>query len=113
MSFSTTNFHSCAPTETLYKYLIKAELPRNKFLDELQEKYFAQISQKAHDEGIFSKEERSEEANDWELNGNLFIENIPPGFEEEDDIEILFNQESFVGSVDRLGNGFGNIIYIF
>ena len=112
MSLLTTNHDSGAPLETLYKYLIKAELPRNAFLDELQDKYFAQISLKENDDSIMSQGEESEQS-DWELYGNVLIENISQDFEEEHDLDIQLNHETFVGSLDRLGNGFGKIEYVF
>ena len=110
MSFiSNMNQDALSPSEILYKYFIKTELPRNTFLDDLQSKYFVQILQKYQEELDIPTEQYFEESGNWELYGNRLIQNVSLDGDEEEDLEIQLNQETFIGSLDRLGNGFGNM----
>ena len=113
MALSAKKEECRSPSEILYKYLIKAELPKNSFLDELQEKYLLQILQKELDETGITIEETLEKIIDWELNGNRLIENIPPEIETEEDLEVQLNQEIFIGSLDQFGNGSGKNLNYF
>ena len=109
MSFLlSTKQDSRSASEILYKYLVKTELLRNAFLDELQEHFFEIIVLSFHDQISRSTVERSEDFELWHLYGNRLIENIASDAEEEEDLEIELEQETFRGSLDRLGNGYGN-----
>ena len=110
MALSSKNQETRSPSEILYKYLIKAQLPRNTFLDELQEKYFNKILQNEFDEKDMHLVETKGENIDWELHGNRLMENISPDIETEEDLEIELNQETLTGSFDRFGNGFGKFL---
>ena len=110
MALSSKKQETRSPSEILYKYLIKAQLPRNTFLDELQEKYFNKILQNEFDENDMHLEETKGENIDWELHGNRLMENISPDIETEEDLEIELNQETLTGSFDRFGNGFGKFL---
>ena len=113
MSFtSNPNQDARSPSEILYKYFVKIERPRNTFLDDLQSKYFVQISRKRQEEISISPEQCFEESSPWELYGNRLIENISLDTNEDEDLEIQLNQETFIGSLDQSGNGFGNTNYI-
>ena len=111
MALSAKEQEALSPSDILYKYLIKAELPRNTFLDELQEKYFIPILRKEFDENGVNVEETLEEIVDWELYGERLIENVSPEIETEEDLEVQLNQEVFIGSLDRYGNGSGKLNY--
>ena len=111
MALSAKEQEALSPSDILYKYLIKAELPRNTFLDELQEKYFIQILRKEFDENGVNVEETLEEIVGWELYGKRLIENVSPEIETEEDLEVQLNQEVFIGSLDRYGNGSGKLNY--
>ena len=112
MSFiSNMNQDARSPSEILYKYFIKTELPRNTLLDDLQSKYFMKIVQKQQQELHICTEQYLEESGHWELYGNRLIQNISLDGDDEEDLEIQLNQETFIGSLDRFGNGFGNTNY--
>jgi hypothetical protein len=108
---SNANQDAHSPSDILYKYLIKTELPRNALLDDLQSKYFTQIVLKQQDELDISPEQYFEESVHWELYGNRLIQNVCLDNDEEEDLDIQLNQETFIGSLDRFGNGFGNTNY--
>ena len=108
---STTNTDSHTPSEILCKFLIKAELPKSSILDELQETYFSSLAEK---ENICpttnDHEQLSQQSDDWKLFGSFLIDRVSSKIkEEEDEVEIELYQETFIGSLDHLGNGFGNI----
>ena len=107
----TTNADSHTPSEILCKFLIKAELPKSSILDELQETYFSSLAEK---ENICSPkndhEQLSQQSHDWKLFGSFLIDHVSSKTkEEEDEVEIELYQETFIGSLDQFGNGFGNI----
>ena len=107
----TSNADSHTPSEILCKFLIKAELPKSSLLDELQETYFSSLAEK---ENICSpangQEPLSQQPDDWQLFGSFLIDRVSSEIkEEEDEVEIQSFQETFIGSLDHLGNGFGNI----
>ena len=105
------NADSHTPSEILCKFLIKAELPKSSILDELQETYFSSLAEK---ENICpttnDHEQLSQQSDDWKLFGSFLIDRVSSKIkEEEDEVEIELYQETFIGSLDHLGNGFGNI----
>ena len=107
----TSNADSHTPSEILCKFLIKAELPKSLLLDELQETYFSSLAEK---ENICSptngQEPLSQQSDGWKLFGSFLIDRVSTEIkEEEDEIEIQLYQETFIGSLDHLGNGFGNM----
>ena len=107
----TTNADSHTPSEILCKFLIKAELPKSSLLDELQETYFSSLAEK---ENICpptnDHEHLSQQSDDWNLFGSFLIEQVSSEIkDEEEEVEIGIHQETFIGSLDHLGNGFGNI----
>ena len=108
---STTNTDSHTPSEILCKFLIKAELPKSSLLDDLQETYFSSLAEK---ENICSPtndhEQLSLQSDVWKLFGRFLVDRVSSEIkEEEDEVEIDLYQETFIGSLDHLGNGFGNI----
>ena len=114
MSFLlSTQQDSRSASEILYKYLVKTELLRNAFLDELQEHFFEQIVLTFHEQLSTSPTETSEDFETWTLYGNRLIENVFSDAQEEEDLDIELNQETFHGSLDRFGNGFGNSYIYF
>ena len=107
----TTIADSHTPSEILCKFLIKAELPKSLLLDELQETYLSSLVEK---ENIFSpangQEQLSQQSDDWKLYGSFLIEQVSSEIkEEEEEVEIELYQETFIGSLDHLGNGLGKI----
>ena len=103
----TTIADSHTPSEILCKFLIKAELPKSSLLDELQETYFSSVAEKVNDCTPMNDQEQSDE---WKLFGSLLMEHVSSEIREEDDeVEIELHQETFIGSLDQLGNGYGNI----
>lgn len=108
---STTNTDSHTPSEILCKFLIKAELPKSSLLDDLQETYFSSLAEK---ENICSPTNDHEQlflqSDDWKLFGSFLVDRVSSEMkEEEDEVKIELYQETFIGSLDHLGNGFGNI----
>ena len=101
-------YHS--PSEMLYKYLLNAELPKNKFLDELQEEYFTERVLEEYDEPDISKDQTTHELFEWNLYGDHLIEKISFDMEltDEGEMEVQSNNETFIGLIDYLGNGYGN-----
>ena len=113
MSFLlSTKQDSRTASEILYKYLVNTELLRNAFLDELQDNFFEKIVLSFHDQISGSSGENSEDYEVWHLYGNRLIENIASDAEEEEDLEIELEHETFRGALDRFGNGYGNFLFI-
>ena len=110
MEISNKGQECHSPSEILYKYLVKAELPKNKFLDELQETYFTGLVLKEYNELDISKDQTPHEPFEWDLYGNHLIEKISPDMEltDEGEMQVQSNQETFIGLIDYLGNGYGN-----
>ena len=102
-----SNANSHTPSEILCKFLIKAELPKSSLLDDMQEKYFSSAAEKVNSFTPMNEQEQSDE---WKLFGSLLMEHVSSEMkEEEDEVEIELYQETFIGSLDQLGNGYGNI----
>ena len=109
MSFLlSTKQDSRSASEILYKYLVKTELLRNAFLDELHEHFFEQIVKTFREQISTIPTEATEDFETWTLYGNRLIENVSPDSLEEEDLDLELNEETFHGSLDRFGNGFGN-----
>ena len=70
-----------------------------------------QIVRKQQEELGMSPQQPFEESDQWQLYGNILIQNVSLDGDEEEDLEIQLNQETFIGSLDRFGNGFGNTNY--
>lgn len=109
MDISNNKQDSHSPSETLYKYLLAAELPKNQFLDKLQEEYFTGSLLREYNEIDISNDNSTHEPFEWELYGNHLIEMISNEMEtnDEGDMEVQSNQQTFIGSLDCLGNGYG------
>ena len=108
MSFLlSTQQESRSASEILYKYLVKTELLRNAFLDELNQHFFQQIEQSFLNQSSKHITDSSDEFVIWNLYEHKLIENIPKDAEEEEDLEIEIDNETFRGSLDRFGNGYG------
>ena len=115
MSFLiSTNCDSRSASEILYKYLVKTELLRNAFLDELNQHFFEKVEQSFHDQLSTSSLTCLEKIETWNLYGTNLIEKIPLDVEEdEEDLEVEIEHEIFRGSLDRCGNGYGNFQFSF
>ena len=107
----TTNADSHTPSEILCKFLIKAELPKSSLLDELQETYFSSLAEKENVCSLTNGQDLlSQQSDEWKLFGSFLIDRVSSEMkEEEDEVEIQLYQETFIGSLDHLGNGFGNM----
>ena len=115
MSFLiSTNCDSRSASEILYKYLVKTELLRNAFLDELNQHYFEKVEQSFHNQLSTSSITSLEKIETWNLYGINLIEKIHADVEDdEEDLEIEIELETFRGSLDRCGNGYGNFQFSF
>ena len=108
-SLFSTNCDSRSASEIIYKYLVKTELLRNAFLDELNQHFFEKVEQSFHDQLSTSSLTFLEKIETWNLYGTNLIEKIALGVEEdEEDLEVEIEHETFRGSLDRCGNGYGN-----
>ena len=113
-SLISTNCDSRSASEIIYKYLVKTELLRNAFLDELNQHFFEKVEQSFHDQLSTSSLTSLEKIETWNLYGTNLIEKIPLDVEEdEEDLEVEIEHETFRGSLDRCGNGYGNFQFSF
>ena len=113
-SLFSTNCDSRSASEIIYKYLVKTELLRNAFLDELNQHFFEKVEQSFQDQLSISPITSLEKLETWNLYGTNLIERIPLDVEEdEEDLEVEIEHETFRGSLDRCGNGYGNFQFSF
>ena len=113
-SLFSTNCDSRSASEILYKYLVKTELLRNAFLDELNQHFFEKVEQSYHNQYSTCSITSKEKIETWNLYGINLMEKIPLDVEDdEEDLEIEIEHETFRGSLDRCGNGYGNSQFSF
>ena len=113
-SLFSTNYDSRSASEILYKYLVKTELLRNAFLDELNQHFFEKVEQSYHNQYSTCSITSKEKIETWNLYGINLMEKIPLDVEDdEEDLEIEIEHETFRGSLDRCGNGYGSFQFSF